>query len=299
MFGYLLPRKQDLKVSEYNLYKTVYCSLCRGLQKHFGVAAKFFVNYDFAFLSLIGLALAEPAPLFISGRCTVNPFVRQTYIEECEAIRFAAGCLVLSAYHKLSDDIRDERITRSLAARALKIILYRAFRKAGRAYREVDSVISGNMQKQIALELKKETDIDCLADPTAGCLSFICGSFAKDKDELRVLASLGGMLGRFIYLIDAADDLREDLRKGRFNPLLGNDDDGTPDEDTVIKLIDDAKRRLFVLRGEIAACYNLLDVKRYGSVLDNFIFLGLADTIARVGEKRQRKSYGSEFSDSL
>ena len=297
MFGYLLPRKQDLTVGDYNLYKTIYCSLCRELQKNFGLAAKLLVNYDFVFLSLIGIAVADKELVFLRKRCTSNPFRRQVFVDDCEAVRFSAGCLVLSVMYKISDDIKDEKFFKRSISFIIKMFLRSPYRKARRMYSYIDEELSRNMLRQADVENSGKTNVDLAADATLRCMSVICGSLAGNEDEQRILNTLGGLFGRFIYLADAGDDLKEDMLKNRFNPLIHEFNLTAPDTGEFEQIISDVKSRLMLIRGEIAACYNLLDIKRYSSILDNIIFLGLPDAAQAVGTKK-RKPSAAEFNES-
>ena len=57
MFGYIRPVTAELKVKEYELYRAVYCGLCRSLGKCTGCASKLTLNYDFVFLHHIFLSV--------------------------------------------------------------------------------------------------------------------------------------------------------------------------------------------------------------------------------------------------
>ena len=53
MFGYIIAEKSELRIKEYDMYKAVYCSLCKTLGKKYGVISRFTLSYDFTFLGLL------------------------------------------------------------------------------------------------------------------------------------------------------------------------------------------------------------------------------------------------------
>ena len=68
------------------------------------------------------------------------------------------------------------------------------------------------------LEEKRVSD----PDAAAACFGRLTGAlFVADESDhwAAALRRMGDALGRFIYLTDALIDLKEDLRKHRYNPL--------------------------------------------------------------------------------
>jgi hypothetical protein len=61
--------------------------------------------------------------------------------------------------------------------------------------------------------------MDHAADAFAQLLSGIAGE-VDEPTKARVLSQLFYHLGRWIYLVDASDDLSEDFSQGRYNPLI-------------------------------------------------------------------------------
>jgi hypothetical protein len=55
----------------------------------------------------------------------------------------------------------------------------------------------------------------------ASCLSIVF-SFGTEGVSHRLLSGIGEFLGRYLYLLDALDDLEKDREKGSFNPLLSS-----------------------------------------------------------------------------
>ena len=96
----------------------------------------------------------------------------------------------------------------------------------------------------------------------------------------RLAAEIGQTLGRWIYLVDAADDLADDRKKNRFNPytrLLGNPP-SEADAETLrvaLKAILCETERAYQLMGD-PPCPEL------GEILSNILYLGLPMAAERV-----------------
>ena len=59
LFGYVRPCKEELKVKEYNMFRAVYCGLCKTLGQSANQLCRLGLSYDFTFLALLLLALDE------------------------------------------------------------------------------------------------------------------------------------------------------------------------------------------------------------------------------------------------
>ena len=73
MFGYVRIAKGELRVWEYETYKTVYCSLCRRLGKTYGVFARLTLSYDFTFLAVLALSLKDGCLEFVKSDAHLIP----------------------------------------------------------------------------------------------------------------------------------------------------------------------------------------------------------------------------------
>ena len=99
---------------------------------------------------------------------------------------------------------------------------------------------------------------------------------SEDSLQKRVLERLGYCLGRYIYILDAACDLPSDIKTGSYN-VFKYEAEGDP--------ADYAKKRavpqLYFSSNEAAKAFELLNIKKYKSILGNIIYLGLEDTFKK------------------
>ncbi len=283
MFGYVKIAKPELKVKEYELYKAVYCSLCRRLGRNFGILSRLTLSYDFTFLALLSLSLQEGCDCFEQKRCAFNPLKKCNYCKNDSALEFPASAAMIMLYYKLLDNLQDERGFKRLGFWFLKPVFAPAHKKAAKQFPEIETAVREYIDEQNALEAANCNNLDAAADPSAKVLSRILVMCSNDETQQRVLARLGYCLGRFIYILDAACDLREDLEKGSFN-VFKNDFDGK-DLDTLYK--NRVEPQLYTCVNEAGRALELLEIKKYKSILDNIIYLGLEENFKKELENER------------
>lgn len=278
MFGYVKPYNPELRVRELEEYKAVYCGLCKQLGRSFGVFARFTLSYDFAFLAMLKTALdSEICPETERCACIAHPFFKRIRVRENAAMQMAARAAMISVYYKLLDDRADEGFFRRIGAALLLPFAKRARRKAlafadGTA---ADEAAAKMYAAQAQLETEKCQIPDAAAEPTANFLAAVLKNCAATAEQAAVLERFGYLLGRYVYLCDALDDLEDDRRRGRYNPFL------YAGGEAAIA----AKNALFLTTAELSDDFDLLELHRYEGILENIIRIGLRAEVIRIEKK--------------
>lgn len=278
MFGYVKPYNPELRVRELEEYKAVYCGLCKQLGRSFGVFARFTLSYDFAFLAMLKTALdSEICPETERCACIAHPFCKRIRVRENAAMQMAARAAMISVYYKLLDDRADEGFFRRIGAALLLPFAKRARRRAlafadGVAADEAAAKMSA---AQAQLEAEKCQIPDAAAEPTANFLAAVLKNCAATAEQAAVLERFGYLLGRYVYLCDALDDLEDDRRRGRYNPFL------YAGGEAAIA----AKNALFLTTAELSDDFDLLELHRYEGILENIIRIGLRAEVIRIEKK--------------
>ena len=216
MFGYVRPSVQDLPEGELDRFRTMYCGLCHTLSRRYGQAARFILNYDFTYLAI--LLSDRTAGKENAGRCYTSPIRKRPYLESTAAMELAADESVILAYWQLRDGVEDHAWAAGLKYRAGARLLESAYRKAAAFRPAFDQAVRRQLQMLSALEKEKDPSMDKAADTFAVLLS----SAAEGVEEpvrRRVLEQILYHLGRWVYLIDADDDLKKDAESGNYNPV--------------------------------------------------------------------------------
>lgn len=267
MFGYVRPARLELKVREWEAYNAAYCGLCHTLGQRYGFFPRLFLNYDFAFLAML-LAPAAEQPVTEGRRCIACPHKKKCVLTVNEGLEIAADESVILTYHQLRDKVHDSGVWKGLAARLLSALLRPAYRKAAALRPDFDRVTRNNLTQLQQLEEQHCATLDEPADTFAALLQ---AAAPETGDELRnrTLAQLLYHVGRWIYLLDAWDDLQEDREGGQYNPLPLRFPDGPEAH------IPQLRRTLSGSLDLAISAYNLMDFGCWTPILGNILCIGL------------------------
>ena len=278
MFGYIKACKPELKVKEYETYKAVYCSLCKRLGKNYGVLSRLTLSYDFTFLALVNMALQDKMPCYEKKRCAFNPAKKCVYCKDEEALEMPSAAAMIMLYYKILDNIADERGFKKMGYRLLKPIFKKAHKKAASKYPEIENIVKDYIEAQNMLERNNCRELDRVADPTANALAKLLSLCSEDESQKRVLNRLGYCVGRYIYLLDAACDLEKDIKSGSYNVLKYEHKECEGAKQFAANRV---KPQLYFCVNEAAKAFELLDIKKYKTIVGNIIYLGMEDTFIK------------------
>lgn len=270
MFGYIRPAKERLNAHDEELFQAVYCGLCHELGRKYGFSARFVLNFDFTFLAIL---LSEAgAPACTSCRCIAHPCKARCVMAHTASLEVAADHSIVLAWWQLRDHIKDHGLLKSLPYRLAARFLRSAYRKASRYVPEFDASVQRHLSDLAAREREHCASLDQAAEPFAALMADIA-AVAPDELHRRVMAEIFYHLGRWIYLVDAADDLKKDFEAGCYNPLRYRYGltDGTLDEKTqqeVALSLDLSVHRM-------ASAYALLERGVWSNILDSIFYESL------------------------
>lgn len=281
MFGYIRPRKSELLVRELDEYGGVYCALCRTIGREYGLAARLTLNYDCTFYAMLAYAASGGEQVcFTRGRCVVNPLKKCLYCAGAQKeLSEAAALTMILSYWKADDNVKDSGFFRGFPYRLVRAFLSRKCRKAAARYPELNRIAAKAANGQREAEKLEQPVFDRCAEPTARMMEhlFLYAAGADESDaQSRVLREVGYYLGRWIYFMDAADDLPKDLKRGAFNPFAIRfhlNRQSTEDARTAAR--DFANATLNETHTRIGAAADLLRSGCFGSIVRNILLLGL------------------------
>lgn len=275
MFGYVRPQKAELLVREYELYRALYCGVCRAMKRHTGRLSALALSYDSVFYALTRMMLTDAPCAAAHCRCIAHPCRGRTCVAENPALVYTARAFAVLAYGKVCDEVADRRGLSRLPLLLVAPVMRRAARRA-----DLPDLLA-TMQRELAdlaaLEAENCPSLDQAADCTGRMLAaFFAHGLPGEAGEIAY--GIGLHLGRFIAVADAAEDFDRDREKQNYNPLLAAG---------LAELDGATRRRLHLsLTGELCALERellRLPHEKYpaaGNILKNIIYLGLPERIA-------------------
>lgn len=220
------------------------------------------INYDITFLIVLLSSIYQPSAQVFHEKCIVDPVKKKKHIIN-EITEYAASMNILLAYYKLEDDVNDEG---DIKSRLVRRAYRKSFKTAYDKYPQKADFIKACLGELRSLEEDQSTSIDQTSNCFARLLEEI---FDYKDDEYRDrLRKVGFNIGKYIYIMDAYEDLDQDLEKGRYNPFSSYKDDREGLKVKVDKLIGMTLARLE------EAILNL-DIKVNKSIIDNIIYSGV------------------------
>ena len=281
MLGYVKTDSQELRMREYQYYRALYCGLCHRMGKCTGNCSRMTLSYDFVFLAAVRLSLTGEKPVLKKQRCLLHPIRPRPTAQKCEALDYCADASALLVYHKLLDDLHDEKGLKKARAILMRPFLSSAFRRAKGRHPKLNDAIAEHLK--VLSEYENEQSEFLGADTLAeqfGLLMEAVFSEGLEGNDARIAANMGRAVGHWIYLVDAADDFDEDRKRNRFNPYLKlfGDNPSEADWETLKNAL-----TAHLMRAEQSL--SLIDsypTPELREILSNILYLGLVQTGERV-----------------
>ena len=277
MFGYINADLRQLSAEDKEIYQRFYCGLCRQLGKTASVKGQMLLNYDLCFLSILLQSLYEPEIDSDTFRCVIHP-VKSKHGFTSKAIEYAADMDIILSYHSLMDNYKDDNSKLSgLAANLLK----KDYDRIKVNYPRQTAAVENYIQKLSLAEANKETNIDVVSSYTGEMLGELFNW--QDDTWSKTLHCMGYYMGKFIYIIDAYDDLKKDERKGSYNPLLTMKKESPKEFETFVRI------NLTSLMAECAKSFERLPIVENAGILRNIIYSGVWTRYEYLQLKEKKK----------
>lgn len=326
MLGYVVSYKPEMKVKEAELYKAYYCGVCKSIGRRYGQMPRFVLSYDAAFLAVVLDALYDDGEELTREGCIANPFKKKAIVST-DAVDFAADVMLILAWFKLADDAKDEG---KKSAEVLTKLMKSKYDRLKVERRELCNKIEENLKQLSKLEDTKCKNLDEAAEAfakimenifTQGLVSvseersveeiyeefeFDIENPGENKDSVpihkidmkaaeKIFSRIGYHLGKWIYLMDAYDDIEDNIQSGAYNPLIyrfAYRKEENPQEFRK-RIRPDVERNLMLYLSEIAKSFDLLEIKKNKGIIENIVYVGLlkkTEEVLSKGETDDKQS---------
>ncbi len=263
MFGYINADLKQLSDTDRTKYQQFYCGLCHALGEAAGMKGQLLLNYDLCFLAILLQSLYEPDILEDRHRCIIHPIKLKNYYRS-EAIEYAADMDILLSYHSLMDHYNDDN---SKLAKIAADSIKKKYNLIKAKYPRQAAAIENYIESLSEAERSKETNIDKVSSYTGEML----GTILNWKEDAwgKTLHCMGFHMGKFIYILDAYEDLKKDEKLGRYNPLSFMKNDSPKEYETFVRI------NLTSLMAECAKGFERLPIVENADILRNIIYSGV------------------------
>lgn len=274
MFGYVEPDKPELKIREFEIFRGYYCSLCKTIGRRYGQVSRISLNYDLTFLYLLLDSIEAVPVLGKRERCIAHPLKKRFVVFSNKIAEYSSDMNIILTYYNLVDKWKDEG---NFIGGTGAIVLKRAFKKAKKSNPEKCDRIGEYLRTLSELEKSGCDSVDEAAEPFAAMMRELFESrYIKDDGERKTLGWLGYNLGRWIYIVDAYDDIEDDLKNKNYNPLIKQYEfDGKDILDFKNGIREPVNFSLNYTMCEIEKAYLLLGIEKNKGILDNILYSGL------------------------
>ena len=278
MFGYIVVNQSEMKFKEYDVYRSYYCGLCQSLKERYGVLGQLSLNYDMTFILMLLTGLYEPEDVVGQCRCVAHPFEKHQ-IRRNLFTDYVADMTVLFACYKAEDDWEDEH---SLKGLAYSYLLGKKCRKKPLLYADKVRSISLAMHDFVDAEKQGDADIDTMAGLFGKVMAQIVSCREDEwKDNLE---RLGFFLGKFIYLMDAYEDVEKDIGNNSYNPLKEAFLQKTPEQ-----FATECRTLLTMMMAECSREFEQLPILEDVEILRNILYDGVWNHYNKIQMKKREE----------
>ena len=265
MFGYVIIDKPNILIKDYQTYRSYYCGLCKSIGKTNGNLMRFTLNYDIVMLALLAFNYEECEPVFKKGKCPVHCFRKIEYVDNNVLFERISDINVILGYYKVYDDVLDEN-----KHKAIKCGITPYYKKSAKRMPKFDLSVKEGYDR-LRKEEKDKNTISVLSD-IFGSILMSAGDAVTDKCD-STLRELLFYVGKWIYIIDAYDDIKKDFENHSFNPFLR--ENKNLDDIFFDNAEAEARRLLYECLDKISSAYNKMKITVSEGALSNIIYLGL------------------------
>ncbi len=270
MFGYIVPFVCEMKVHEYETFSAYYCGLCKELKRAYKKSIA--LNYDCTFLYILADSLSGEMPNAQVCKCFLHPIRKRVEVSG-KGLSYAADINILMAYSKIADDYLDGG--KKLSSFLRLAMFKRAYKKAAARVPEIAKLAKDMADELHVLEENNSANTDALAH-TYACLF---GKVAEGINPLysHILYDLGYHLGRWVYLIDAYDDIEKDKKNGEYNVFVNKYGDKSKEE-----IRKEVEFTLHYTLSQASKAIDRLEFTHNGAILKNIVKLGLREQTKKI-----------------
>ena len=276
MFGYLDIEKDKLEEGQRGLWQTFMCGMCISTKKLYGNYPRLFISNDVNFFNVLFHSVTNLDVAVENKNCFSHPIRKRSILQETAFTEKLSIANVLLTYWNIYDDTVDGGSVKKKTA--LKLFR-KPYRKAKKYFPELDEMLFQRYGELRELEQSNCGSIDRVAHAFAQ-LSQDFATLILGEQANEYVQTLCYNLGKWIYLIDALDDVKKDLKHRNYNPFVACY--GANSVNDIKNKYDELSFEMFAVLNRIAQCYNDLNLTKYTCILNNVLFDSIRNKTKQV-----------------
>lgn len=271
MYGYIIPDKPNMLIKDFTFFRAFYCGFCKSIGKKCGQVARLGTNYDMTFFNIFLHNVMNKEIEICQEACILNPVRKKPVVKNDDLTELVVDVNTLMFYYKVEDDYFDGK---KFEASMLAPIIKPKAKKARERMPEIDALMKEQFVLLREMERAEETSIDKVSEPFSIIISETARIILGEKfnDDCYNLCY---NLGKWVYLMDALDDISEDYEEKRYNPFLAKFQNYESREQFLETNKENLEFIMISVYNGIVNSYNRLDVKISEGILSNVFYLGL------------------------
>lgn len=283
MYGYINIDKDKLSKNEFGLYHTFLCGICLSTKKLFNNFSRFLVNYDINFFNIFFHSYLNCDAEIGMQRCVSSPFRKRTVLNSNDITDKLSIANVILMYINIKDDCIDEH---RVSKKVVLASLVNSYEEAVSLAPELNNKLTNLYQTLRDNELNKCNVLDKVCDSVAE-LSVEVGNYLTGGNTNKYLNDLLYNIGKWVYLIDALDDLKKDMKNKQYNPLLMclNNNNNKSAREFVSNNKDTLNFIFNTTLNRITQCFNDLNLNKYSCILRNILYNSLRTITNKIFNK--------------
>ena len=288
MFGYLNVEKERLTQGEYGLWHTFLCGVCLSAKRLLNNSSRLTSNYDINFFNVLFHSYLNIDVEIYNDKCAASPFKKRPLLRPDEITDKLAQANVILMYYNLLDDKRDGGM--SLKKRAAFNLLKKPFSKASQAAPQLARTIENRYRELARLGEEDCRVLDMVCEPFSALTRDFAVWALGEENVGEYILNLCYNIGKWIYLIDALDDLEKDYARKNYNPLVACLGGFESASDFVEKNRETLDFVFMTTLNKTAESFNDCNLTKYVCVLKNVIYEFIRNKTKTVFEKYKREN---------
>ena len=246
------------------------------MKRKYGPFGQLCLNNDMTFMALLHMSLYEGE---LPGterdyRCKLHP-TKKVHIYDNSHLEYAADMTMILGFYLARDHWKDDRqITALVHYYALRKKVW----KLSKVYPRQHKAVKNYVRRLEAAERTNEQNLDQLAGLTGQMLAEIFDWKADIWSDM--LKRVGFYLGKFIYIMDAYEDMETDIEKGNFNPLISYKE-REDFEEFIFGILD-------LMMADCARNFEQLPLEQDVEILRNILYAGVWSKYMKVRNEKNK-----------